>query len=145
MIHRQQEGCLPEDILAGLCKALVRGYLNNLAVGKRLLEPILFQGGVAGNTGIKAAFEEELEVKLTVPRHYDVMGAYGAALLAAEHINEHGGTAPKQPPDADGWSVKSHPCEGCANRCSIVTVLCKDELKATLGGRCSGENRINYK
>ena len=31
MIHKQQTGHSVEDIIAGLCEALVRNYLNNLA------------------------------------------------------------------------------------------------------------------
>jgi activator of 2-hydroxyglutaryl-CoA dehydratase len=30
------------DIIAGLCQALVRNYINNLLKGKEILEPILF-------------------------------------------------------------------------------------------------------
>ena len=41
MIHKQQLGYKAEDIIAGLCEALVRTYLNNLARGKEILEPIL--------------------------------------------------------------------------------------------------------
>ncbi|MCL6615060.1 MAG: acyl-CoA dehydratase activase, partial [Firmicutes bacterium] len=49
MIHKQQVGHTLPDILAGLCQALVRNYLNNLAKGKELLPPVVFQGGVAAN------------------------------------------------------------------------------------------------
>ena len=53
MIHKQQMGHSLEDIVAGLCEALVRNYLNNVGKGKEILPPILFQGGVAANAGIK--------------------------------------------------------------------------------------------
>jgi activator of 2-hydroxyglutaryl-CoA dehydratase len=35
MIHKQQTGHTTENIIAGLCEALVRNYLNNLAKGKK--------------------------------------------------------------------------------------------------------------
>ena len=35
-----------EDIARGLCQALVRNYLNNVAKGKEILPPVLFQGGL---------------------------------------------------------------------------------------------------
>ena len=60
MIHKQQMGHSLEDIVAGLCAALVRNYLNNVGKGKEIRPPILFQGGVAANAGIKRAFEQEL-------------------------------------------------------------------------------------
>jgi activator of 2-hydroxyglutaryl-CoA dehydratase len=45
MIHKQQMGHSVEDIIAGLCQALVRNYLNNLVKSQELRRPILFQGG----------------------------------------------------------------------------------------------------
>ena len=77
MIHKQQTGHTTEDIVCGLCEALVRNYLNNLAKGKEILEPIVFQGGVAANVGIVASFEKALEKKIIIPEYHDVMGAYG--------------------------------------------------------------------
>jgi len=86
MIHKQQAGHSVEDIICGLCEGLVRNYLNNLAKGKKITEPIVFQGGVAANVGIVAAFEKTLEMKITIPEYYDVMGAYGAALIAKDKM-----------------------------------------------------------
>jgi len=56
-----------EDILYGLCQSSVRNYLNNVAVGKPIVSPVVFQGGVAFNQGIVRAFEEELETEIIVP------------------------------------------------------------------------------
>ena len=44
MIHKQQMGHTVEDIIAGLCQALVRNYINNLLKGKEILKPISLQG-----------------------------------------------------------------------------------------------------
>ncbi len=84
MIHKQQVGHPMDSIIFGLCEALVRNYLNNLAKGKNIESPVVFQGGVAANVGMKRAFEEVLEVEVVVPDHFEVMGAIGAALLAQE-------------------------------------------------------------
>ncbi len=84
MVHKQQAGHPTEDIVAGLCRALVRNYLNNLAKGKDLEPPFVFQGGVAANAGMVAAFEEALGTPVFVPEHHVLMGAFGAALLAQE-------------------------------------------------------------
>ena len=81
MIHKQQIGHSVEDIVAGLCDSLVKNYLNNVCRGKEILSPIVFQGGVAANQGIRKAIEKELGVPLIVPEHFDVMGAMGAAKL----------------------------------------------------------------
>jgi len=39
MIHKQQTGHSVEDIINGLCEALVRNYLNNLAKAKTSKNP----------------------------------------------------------------------------------------------------------
>lgn len=84
LIHKQQLGYPVEDLLYGLCQALVRNYLSNLALGKELLPIITFQGGVATNSGMVKAFEEALGTKIVVPDNHQTMGAIGAALLAME-------------------------------------------------------------
>ena len=58
LIHKQQLGYPVEDLLYGLCQALVRNYLSNLALGKEILPTVTFQGGVATNSGMVKAFEE---------------------------------------------------------------------------------------
>ncbi len=45
MIHKQQLGHNQEDIIRGLCNALVRNFLSNVGKGKDIKVPILFQGG----------------------------------------------------------------------------------------------------
>jgi predicted CoA-substrate-specific enzyme activase len=86
MIHKQQTGQRTEDILYGLCQALVRNYLNNVGLGKDIQPPIIFQGGVAFNQGIVKALQEELNNEIIVPPHHEVMGAIGAALLVHEEM-----------------------------------------------------------
>ena len=40
MVHKQQVGHKIEDILYGLCQALVRNYINNIALGKEIKSPM---------------------------------------------------------------------------------------------------------
>jgi len=86
MIHKQQSGYRTEDIIYGLCQALVRNYLNSVSLGKDIQPPIIFQGGVAFNQGMVKALQEELETEVIVPAHHEVMGAIGAALLVHEEM-----------------------------------------------------------
>ena len=90
MISKQQFGFSKEEIINGLCEALVRNYLNNLGRGKKIEPPYVFQGGVAANVGIRAAFEKELGEKVIIPKNFDVMGSLGAALLAKEYLQSTG-------------------------------------------------------
>ena len=85
MIHKQQSGAKLEDILYGLCQTLVHNYLNSVAAGKEILTPVIFQGGLALNRGIVRALQQELHCQLIIPQAPQLMGAFGAALLAAKH------------------------------------------------------------
>ncbi|MDP4091788.1 MAG: acyl-CoA dehydratase activase [Bacillota bacterium] len=137
MIHKQQMGHRVDDIVRGLCQALVRNYLNNLAKGKLIAEPILFQGGVAANVGITAAFEEALGKKVIIPEYYDVMGAYGAALIAKRKMEKSIDTNFKGF-DAclRDYSARSRECSGCSNVCEVIELFSNDELLASWGDRC---------
>lgn len=138
MIHKQQMGHRVEDILFGLCQAMARNYLNNLALGKELLPPFVFQGGVAANRGMVRAFEEVLEHEVIVPPNHGVMGAIGAAILAHEHV-EATATATKfkgfEMSDMN-YSTSSFECKACSNVCEIVQIKMGREVVARYGGRC---------
>ena len=138
MIHKQQMGHRVEDILYGLCQALARNYLNNLALGKELKPPIVFQGGVAANAGMVRAFEEILEMPVLVPPHYEVMGAIGAAMLAHEHTSLNGdGTQFKGFTASEmDYTTRSFECQGCSNLCEVVEIRVGREVLGRWGGRC---------
>lgn len=139
MIHKQQAGHSNEDIVSGLCEALVRNYLSNLAKGKDIMEPVVFQGGVAANKGIAAAFERALNMKVIIPEHYEVMGAYGAARITQQvrmsdnsfKTNFSGFDAMKRI-----YSTRSMECDGCAGMCEIVELISDGMVQARWGDRC---------
>jgi len=138
MIHKQQMGHRIEDIIYGLCQALVRNYLNNVGLRKTLEPPIVFQGGVAFNRAIVKAFQEELDTEIIVPPHHEVMGAIGAALLVHEEIaNSNNGSKFR------GFSVSevkyhtsSFECKACPNQCEIAQLSTNSQVLARWGGRC---------
>lgn len=135
MIHKQQVGHPIDSIILGLCEALVRNYLNNLAKGKPIEPPVVFQGGVAANIGMKRAFEEALGMEVVIPDHFDVMGAIGAALLAREL--KPGSTLFKGFRLAEiEYLTSSFNCKGCSNNCEIVKIMVGGEVLARWGGRC---------
>jgi len=80
MVHKQQLGHTINDIINGLCEALVRNYFSTVAKGKNIREPIIFQGGVAANIGIIRAFNNYLKKEVIIPQHYNVMGAIGFSI-----------------------------------------------------------------
>lgn len=137
MIHKQQLGHNQADIAKGLCEALVRNYLNNVGKGKEILSPILFQGGVAANIGIRRAFEATFGERIYIPDNYDVMGAIGVAILAKEEVKKKGYTNFKGTSihKAD-YEVNGFECDGCSNICEVIEIRENGGLLARYGDRC---------
>lgn len=138
MIHKQQMGHKLEDILAGLCRALVRNYLSNLGKGRELKPPVIFQGGVAANHGIRLAFEEALGCKLIIPPQYDVMGALGVAILTREEMAAANRRSRFRGLNIIDTLVETggFDCEDCANQCEVIELRQNGELIACLGDKC---------
>lgn len=136
MIHKAQLGMSREDIISGLCDAIVRNYLNTVAKGKEIKPVILFQGGVAANVGVKAAFERELEQKVVVPEHFLVMGAIGAAILAREETDGRKSRFAGFETADVRFKSSSFECEGCPNRCEVVETSRETEVIDRYGDRC---------
>lgn len=88
LVHKAQIGYKKEDIIAGLCRAVVINYLNNVAKGKNIKPPIVFQGGVSKNIGVVKAFEEVTGEKIYVDPNGILMGALGVAIIAKEQNNK---------------------------------------------------------
>jgi predicted CoA-substrate-specific enzyme activase len=87
MIHAQQKGYKPPEVLKGLCNAVVRNYRGTITKGKEMDGRVAFIGGVAANKGAVAAMREAFETDaegLIVPAYYAWMGAIGSALTAAD-------------------------------------------------------------
>jgi predicted CoA-substrate-specific enzyme activase len=136
MVHKQQMGHPLDDILYGLCQALVRNYLNNLALGKTLQAPVVFQGGVAANVGVVRAFRELLETDvLVLPRH-QVMGALGVALLARDWVGDRRTQFKGFDIAAADYRATSFECRACPNLCEIVQIHLNGKVVARWGGRC---------
>ncbi|MFW5731319.1 MAG: acyl-CoA dehydratase activase, partial [Desulfonatronovibrionaceae bacterium] len=79
-----QKGACQQDLIAGLCYAIVRNYLNRVVENRTIGNKIMFLGGPSLNKGIVAAFERILDKEIITPRHREVMGAYGSALAVQE-------------------------------------------------------------
>lgn len=142
LIHKQQLGYPREDLLYGLCLALVRNYLSNLALGKEILPTVSFQGGVATNKGMVKAFEETLQTEVVVPENHQNMGAIGAALLAMEN-HQYTGAKTKFKGSCVGdmvFTSKTMQCSGCSNNCEIITITQEEgdsrKIIARWGGTC---------
>jgi predicted CoA-substrate-specific enzyme activase len=74
-------GVTVEPILRGLHRSLIKRIVAMIrTVG--LTPPLMLSGGVVQNPAIARMLEEETGEKVILPRHPQLMGAYGAALIA---------------------------------------------------------------
>jgi len=138
MIAKQQYGFSKAEIINGLCEALVRNYINNLGRGKNLQPPFVFQGGVAANEGIRAAFEREVKEEIIIPQHFDVMGAIGSALLARDYIEKSKVKTKFRGFKAANleFTPSTFECKGCSNLCEVIKVEVNGKVEAMWSDRC---------
>ncbi len=138
MVHKQQVGHRVEDIIYGLCQALVRNYLNDVGSGKDIQSPVVFQGGVAFNRGIVRALQEEFGMEILVPPHHEVMGAIGAALLVHESLADSSGGSQFKGFDVSKveYQTTSFECKACPSLCEIVRLSVDGKVLACWGGHC---------
>lgn len=81
-VSRIAEGALPEDILAGMHKAMASKIVN-LVVRLGLEEECAVTGGGAKDIGLVKSIATELGTKLIVPDDPQITAAYGAALIGS--------------------------------------------------------------
>lgn len=140
LVHKAQMGYKKEDIIAGLCQSVVSNYLNNVGKGKKIHSPIIFQGGVSKNIGVKKAFEDEVRSEVIVDPNGHLMGALGVAILSknAKEVDDFDFSIT----DED-FETKGVECNGCPNHCEIICVSKNHHLIDSWGNRCSKGDLIN--
>jgi predicted CoA-substrate-specific enzyme activase len=133
-----QKGARNDNLVGGLAYSIVSNYLQKVVVDRKVGDKIFFQGGVTNNKAVVAAFEQVTGKKITIPPHFDVTGAIGAAILAQRSMKNGQQTRFK------GFGVRNvsyqisrFVCQECTNHCEIRRVKI-DGLKKSLfyGGRC---------
>jgi predicted CoA-substrate-specific enzyme activase len=133
-----QKGAKNDNLVGGLAYSIVYNYLQKVVADRRVGNKIFFQGGVTNNKAVVAAFEQVTGKKITIPPHFDVTGAIGAAILAQRSM------APGQKSTFKGFGIRNASykisrfvCNGCVNHCEISRVKISGEKKSLYyGGRC---------
>jgi predicted CoA-substrate-specific enzyme activase len=136
MVHKQQTGHNIDDIIYGLCRALVSNYLSDVGSGKDIQPPVVFQGGVAFNHGIIKALQQELKTDIIVPPNHEVMGAIGAALLVHENVPVNQGRFKGFGISEIDYQTSSFTCRACPAACEIARIADDDRVVACWGGKC---------
>ncbi len=133
LVHKAQIGHPQEDLIAGLCQAIVMNYLNNVGKGKEVRAPIVFQGGVSKNVGVVKAFADITGEEIVVDDDGHLMGAIGVALLARE--GEGRAEFEFSAHDVE-FDTRGFECGGCPNDCEVVTLSRAGEFLDGWGNRC---------
>ncbi|MFH1071316.1 MAG: acyl-CoA dehydratase activase, partial [Candidatus Glassbacteria bacterium] len=139
MIHAQQKGFTPEEILKGLCEAVARNFKSAITKGKHVEPEVTFVGGVAANRGVVQALETVFDWKpgtLAVHELHASFGAVGAALTADETArgeNKSGRTFSLDHQDSDS---RTFPYSNPLSMDNVV--LLRDRMKALPAGEIIG-------
>ena len=133
LVHKAQVGYAKEDIIAGLCKSVVLNYLNNVGKGKKIVGPIIFQGGVSKNKGVVKYFKEILKEDIIVDENSHLMGAIGIAVLARR--NKTGNTYSLEMKNVK-FITKAFECHRCPNTCELLKIYRNNELVDSWGSKC---------
>ncbi|MCL2684605.1 MAG: acyl-CoA dehydratase activase, partial [Synergistaceae bacterium] len=136
----QKEGAGIPDISAGLVYSVVRNALYKVLKIKsvdELGERMVVQGGAFKNDALLRAFELVTGREVVRPEIAELMGAFGAALLARDSSDETATTLLSEDAVTTlSAATSTSRCGGCGNRC-ILTKTRFDDGKAYISGnRC---------
>jgi len=118
MIHAQQKGCSPEEILKGLCEAVARNFKSSINKGKDPVPRVALVGGLFANQGVAHAVRDVFGFSpddLVLPWGYAHLGAVGAAILASDDAAKAGNSQGEtfvlsaNTPGEGEWSFPSWP------------------------------------
>lgn len=139
LVHKSQIGYSKEDIIAGLCYAIVNNYLNNVGKGKKIKPPIVFQGGVSKNVGVVKAFKDVTGYDIIVNDNSHLMGALGAAIIS----KKDGDIEFSFDIEDIVYETRGTSCKGCANNCEIIKVFRDNKIIDAWGNRCPKGDIVN--
>ncbi|MCD6377365.1 MAG: hypothetical protein J7L99_00790 [Planctomycetes bacterium] len=89
MIHAQQKGYSPAEVLSGLCKAVARNFKMAVVRSHPVEPPVIFIGGVAANKAVVSAMREVFNLSdadFSAPTGYAHVLAIGAAVQACKNF-----------------------------------------------------------
>ena len=151
LVSYHQKGVSQKDLIAGLCYAIVHNYLNRVVEKRKIGERVMFLGGPSLNKGVVAAFENVLGRGLVVPRHREVLGAYGAAISVHEKMRlENRNASAFRGTDSainDRMNYKEKICNAdpqCHNQCKLK-IYNFDGRRSVWGGECGRYDVIKIK
>lgn len=134
--HYRQNNVPVEDLAAAICLASVRNYLNKNVGNRPVGKVVAFQGAVAFNRGMVAAYETMLGRRIVVPPYPHLTGAIGAACIAYQEAPAESTFRGFDAIVDSHYTVSSFECRGCANRCDVNTFQMDGGRKFFYNDRC---------
>ncbi|MDR0445793.1 MAG: acyl-CoA dehydratase activase-related protein, partial [Oscillospiraceae bacterium] len=136
----QKDGASVADISAGLSISVVKNAVYKViraASADELGKKIVAQGGTFLNDAVLRAFETELSRHVVRPAIAGLMGAYGAALTAADAGLDASSLLSRD--ELLSFSRVSRPvvCSGCQNHCRMTVNTFDGGRRFISGNRCS--------
>jgi predicted CoA-substrate-specific enzyme activase len=131
VINAIRHGASAGAICAGLSYSVVKNYLDKVVESRPLGNTIVFQGGVASNDAVVAAFENIIGAPVCVHPYNRISGAIGAAIAARNEATEE----KREPSHFKGLDPGPQPllwsfeCSHCSNNCEVNVI-------ETSVGRC---------
>ena len=135
-VYYQQNNVPIEDLCAGLCLASGKNYLNKNVASHEIGENVAFQGAVAFNQGMVAAFETLLDRPIIVPPYPHLTGAIGVAWIAFRERPETTRFRGFDRIASGEYGVSSFECQGCPNRCDVNVFQMDGGPKYYYNDRC---------
>ncbi len=140
----QRQGAAIEDISAGLAYAVVKNSLHKvlkLHDMKLLGNHIMVHGGTFRNSAVLRAFESVIGKEVIRPDAAELMGAYGAALVARDNYRIRNGAESsfvgfRPTEQLDASNTKTIDCHGCENACKVKTITFANSRRYFTGNRC---------
>ncbi|MBE3036617.1 MAG: CoA activase, partial [Candidatus Atribacteria bacterium] len=137
-----QNGAGIEDILAGLAYSITINYINRVVGRKKIGNKIFFQGAVAYNKAVIAAFENYLGKEIIVPENHEVTGAIGTAIATLENEREETNFRGFSNIASIKYAQSSFECGSCPNMCEIKKVTFEGSKPLFYGGRCEKYEKV---
>lgn len=134
VVTHLNSGASKEDILKGVVNGMVENYLT-MAQGRKLEEPIIYQGATARNKAIVRSLEEQTGKNVIVPEYCEVMGAIGMALLTQREGVEQTKFRGYEIGNRD-FKTRSYQAQGCGNKCGITLIYEDEKYVGALGNKC---------
>lgn len=137
----QKDGVLVGDVSAGLCYSVVKNVLNKvikLKDASELGSKIIVQGGTFCNDAILRCFEMITGKEVIRPAISELMGAFGAALLARNARPEGVASTIMSAQALQSFSYQSaiKRCGQCQNQCLLTVNSFNGGCKLITGNRC---------